>query len=147
MNPTTTRAGAVAKDGIAKKIGDKNRDRPNRIAATMAVRPVRPPSATPEALSTKVVVVEVPNTAPTEVAIASESSAPRMRGSLPSLSSISALEATPIRVPNVSNRSTNRNANTTARKSKEAIFEKSSFINVGAMLLMPKPAVKSGNML
>ena len=45
----------------------------------MAVRPVRPPSATPEALSTKVVVVEVPNTAPTEVAIASESSAPRMR--------------------------------------------------------------------
>ena len=78
MNPTTTRAGAVAKDGIAKKIGDKNRDRPNRIAATMAVRPVRQPSATPEALSTKVVVVEVPNTAPTEVAIASESSAPRM---------------------------------------------------------------------
>ena len=37
MNPTTTRAGAVAKDGIAKKIGDKNRDRPNRIAATIAV--------------------------------------------------------------------------------------------------------------
>ena len=49
----------------------------------------------------------------------------------------------PIRVPNVSNRSTNRNANTTARKSaRKQIFEKSSFIKVGAMLLMPKPAGK-----
>ena len=66
-NPTTIRAGAVAKDGIARKIGDRNRDSPNSMAATMAVRPVRPPSATPEALSTKVVTVEVPQTAPTEV--------------------------------------------------------------------------------
>ena len=33
----------------------------------MEVRPVRPPSATPEALSTKVVTVEVPQTAPTVV--------------------------------------------------------------------------------
>ena len=59
-NPTITRAGAVAKDGIAKKIGDKNRDNPKRIAVVTEVRPVRPPSDTPEALSTKVVVVDAP---------------------------------------------------------------------------------------
>ena len=65
-NPTTTRAGAVAKDGIAKKIGDRNKDKPNKMAATTAVKPVLPPSETPEALYTKVVVVEVPNNAPRE---------------------------------------------------------------------------------
>ena len=67
-NPTITKAGAVAKDGIARKIGDKNRDNPKRIAVVTAVRPVLPPSDTPEALSTKVVVVEVPRIAPKVVA-------------------------------------------------------------------------------
>ena len=75
-NPTITKAGAVAKDGIARKIGDKNRDNPKRIAVVTAVRPVLPPSDTPEALSTKVVVVEVPRIAPTVVATASARSAP-----------------------------------------------------------------------
>ena len=51
--PTMIRAGAVAKDGIARKIGDNSSDNPKRIAATREVSPVRPPSATPEALSTK----------------------------------------------------------------------------------------------
>ena len=74
--PTITKAGAVAKDGIARKIGDKNRDNPKRIAVVTAVRPVLPPSDTPEALSTKVVVVEVPRIAPTVVATASARSAP-----------------------------------------------------------------------
>ena len=60
--PTMISAGAVAKDGIARKIGDRNRERPNKRAAVRLVSPVRPPSATPEALSTKVVVVEVPRT-------------------------------------------------------------------------------------
>ena len=59
-NPTITKAGAVAKDGIARKIGDKNRDNPKRIAVVTAVRPVLPPSDTPDALSTNVVVVDVP---------------------------------------------------------------------------------------
>ena len=40
-------------------------------------------SETPEALSTKVVVVEVPRTAPAQVATASAISAPLMRGSFP----------------------------------------------------------------
>ena len=62
-NPTMIRAGAVAKDGIARKIGDNSSDNPKRMAATREVSPVRPPSATPEALSTKVVTVEVPHIA------------------------------------------------------------------------------------
>ena len=60
-NPTMIRAGAVAKDGIARKIGDNSSDN-QRMAAIREVSPVRPPSATPEALSTKVVTVEVPHT-------------------------------------------------------------------------------------
>ena len=43
------RAGAVAKDGIARKIGDNSSDNPKRMAAIREVSPVRPPSATPEA--------------------------------------------------------------------------------------------------
>ena len=89
------------------------------------VRPVRPPSVTPEALSTKVVVVEVPSTAPAQVAMESAISAPLMLGSLPSSSSMSALEATPIRVPRVSNRSTKRKENITAKKFRMPTPEKS----------------------
>ena len=100
-NPTMIRAGAVAKDGIARKIGDNSSDNPKRMAAIREVSPVRPPSATPEALSTKVVTVEVPHIAPTVVPTASERRAPLMFGSLPSLSSISALEATPIRFQSI----------------------------------------------
>ena len=65
------RAGAVANDGIARKIGDRSSDNPKRIAVVTAVSPVLPPSVTPEALSTNVVVVDVPSTAPAVVAIAS----------------------------------------------------------------------------
>ena len=43
--------------------------------------------------------------------MASDRRAPLILGSFPSLSSISALDATPISVPSVSNISTNRNAN------------------------------------
>ena len=55
-------AGAVAKDGIAVKIVANRVESRNKSADTRAVRPVRPPTATPDADSTKVVVVEVPNT-------------------------------------------------------------------------------------
>ena len=140
-------AGAVAKDGIARKIGDNSSYNPKRMAATREVSPVRPPSATPEALSTKVVTVEVPHIAPTVVPTASERRAPLMFGSLPSLSSISALEATPINVPSVSNISTNRNANILTTKSSVKTMEKSIFINVGAMLGMEIPFEKSGRRL
>ena len=96
--PTTISAGAVAKDGIAVKIGAKNIDSANSTAA--------------------VVVVEVPRTAPAVVATASARSAGFICGSLPFSSSISAFEHTPIRVPKVSKRSTNRKENTTTIKLK-----------------------------
>ena len=135
-------AGAVAKDGIARKIGDKKREIPNRIAVVRD-----PPSVTPEALSTNVVVVEVPSTAPTVVATASAISAPLILGSFPSLSSMPAFVDTPIRVPSVSKRSTKRNANTTTTNSSENTFLKSSFPNTGARLGIASPELKSGSRL
>ena len=114
--PTMISAGAVAKDGMAVKIGANSVDTRNRMPVTRAVRPVRPPTATPDADSTKVVVVEVPIIAPAEVAIESAIRAGLMPGSLPSLSSIFALVATPISVPRVSKISTNRNEKMTTMK-------------------------------
>ena len=130
--PTTIRAGAVANEGIARKIGEKKRLSRNKPPTTIELRPVRAPSAMPEEDSTKVVMVEVPSTAPTVVPMASARSAPLMRGSLPSLSSISALDAQPIRVPSVSKISTKRKEKTTTRKLTESTLLKSIFIKVGA---------------
>ena len=117
-NPTNTRAGAVANDGIAVNTGASSVDSKNSIPVVTAVRPVRPPAPTPDADSTNVVVVLVPRTAPAVVAIASERRAGRMPGSFPSLSSISAFVATPISVPRVSKISTNRNEKITMIKLK-----------------------------
>ena len=125
-------AGAVAKDGIARNNGEKKSARRKNPATTMEVRPVFPPSAIPDADSPKVVIVEVPRMAPTVVPIASASSAPLIPGSFPSSSSISALEAQPIKVPKVSNTSTKRKAKTTTKNSRLATFERSRCIKVGA---------------
>ena len=81
--PTKINAGAVAKDGIAVKIGAKIMASRNRNPVTTEDKPVRPPAATPAEDSTQAVVVEVPNMAPAEVAMASVSRTGRMRGSLP----------------------------------------------------------------
>ena len=94
-----------------------------------------------------VVTVEVPHIAPTVVPTASERRAPLIFGSLPSLSSMSALEATPIRVPRVSNISTNKNANMITIKSSEKTPAKSIFIKVGAILGTEIPLEKSGRRL
>ena len=51
-NPTMTNAGAVAKAGIAIKIGARNSESAKNMATNTAVKPVRPPSLTPVALST-----------------------------------------------------------------------------------------------
>ena len=136
-------AGAVAKDGIAKKIGESNSDRAKSTAVVNAVRPVRPPSVTPEALSTKVVVVDVPRTAPKVVPTASAINAPLILGSFPSSSNIPAFVDTPIKVPSVSKISTNKKAKTTTKKFKENTFEKSSLKNTGARLGMEIPLLKS----
>ena len=145
--PTKINAGAVAKLGIAIKIGLNTIETKNSNAVTTDARPVLAPSETPEELSTKVVVVDVPKIAPTEVAIESANKAGLILGSFPSLSSISALDATPIRVPSVSNMSTNRNANMMVRKLNEKMPLKSSFKNVGAMLGRERPELKSGSTL
>ena len=71
MIPTTTRAGAVAAEGIALTKVARNALMKKQIATTTLVRPVRPPAPIPEALSTKVVVLEVPKMEPMEVAMAS----------------------------------------------------------------------------
>ena len=76
----------------------------------MADMPVRPPSATPEADSTKVVTVEVPQTAPTVVAMASAIMALSMRGTSPSGVSMLPRAQAPYRVPRVSNMSTMQKA-------------------------------------
>ena len=68
-NPTNTSAGAIAKPGIAMNTGERNIAKRKRTPVTIDERPVLPPSATPDELSTKVVVVDVPRTAPALVAM------------------------------------------------------------------------------
>ena len=132
----------MANDGIARKIGDRNSDSPKRIAVVTDVSPVLPPSDTPDALSTNVVVVDVPITAPTVVATASAISAPLILGSFPFSSSMSAFADTPISVPIVSNKSTNRTI-----KFREKIPLKSSLQKIGDRLGMDNPLLKFGNRL
>ena len=74
--PTIISAGAVANAGIARNTGANSKEAKKSIATVTAVRPVRPPAITPEELSTKVVTVDVPSTAPADVATESASSAP-----------------------------------------------------------------------
>ena len=119
---------------IARNSGDRNNEIRKRKPDTIDVRPVLPPSAMPEEDSTNVVIVEVPNTAPTVVPMASERSAPLIPGSFPSSSSISAFDAQPISVPRVSNISTNRKANMMTIKLMISIPSNDSCMKVGAML-------------
>ena len=49
--PTTIKAGAVAAAGIAPTTGATNSATMNIAPVTMAVTPLRPPAATPAALS------------------------------------------------------------------------------------------------
>ena len=125
-NPTKNSDGAGAKPKIAVKIGAKKIASRNKNPVTTDAKPVLAPSPTPAELSTKVVVVDVPKTAPTEVAIASANNAGLILGNFSSLSNISAFEDTPISVPIVSNISTNKKDNNTTIKSKILILPKSA---------------------
>src|SRR5215470_5984487 len=73
--PTMINAGAVAMGGIAPATGEKNIARTKSAATVTAVKPVRPPSLTPVALSMYVTTVDVPKIEPAMVAIASADSA------------------------------------------------------------------------
>ena len=109
---------AAAALGMNAKKGSRNMESRKSAAVVSEVRPVLPPAATPEDDSTNVVVVDVPRTAPADVATASARRAGFIFGSFPSLSSIFAFVLTPMSVPRVSKRSTNRNEKITTTKLK-----------------------------
>ena len=75
MQPTMIKAGAVAALGIADTKVARNALNAKQIAVTTDVRPVLPPAPIPAALSTNVVVLDVPKMAPIEVAVASANKA------------------------------------------------------------------------
>ena len=87
----------VAAAGMMAAMGARNMLARKSTPVVRAVRPVRPPASTPEADSTNVVTVDVPVHAPATVPTASASSASRMRGMLPSLSTMPARLAVPTR--------------------------------------------------
>ena len=126
-------AGAVAADGIERKSGEKRSATANPPATTNAVNPERPPWATPAALSTYVVVVEVPSIAPHVVAIESAMKACLILAILPFSSTMFALVQTPTRVPTVSNISMKRNVNTTTSISRVKILSHSNWQKIGAI--------------
>src|SRR5699024_7481339 len=105
--PTMIKAGAVTSAVTTLNKGEKNKANKKSPAATTAVKPDRPPTPTPAVDSTYDVVVDVPTTEPTTVAVESASNALPARGSL--LSFISpACVATATSVPAVSKKSTKR---------------------------------------
>ena len=67
IKPTNTNTGAVAAAGIAKKKGAKNSEMRKQTPVIKEVKPLRPPSFTPAALSTYTATVLVPITAPAAV--------------------------------------------------------------------------------
>ena len=131
--PTMTSTGVVAAAGIERNTGAKNNAITKHIAVAKAVRPVRPPCATPDALSTYVVVVLAPRQAPVIVAMASAMKALFSPGMRPSFCIIPALVHTPTSVPMVSNMSMKRNVNTTISISIVKIWWNSNLQNIGAM--------------
>ena len=86
ISPTRISTGAVAALGTARKNGARNRASKKHMAVTKAVSPLRPPSLTPDALSTKDVTVLVPRQAPAVVPMASVKKACFKRGIFPSKS-------------------------------------------------------------
>ena len=119
------------RSGTIPNKGAKNKERKNRIPVTSVVIPVRPPAATPDALSTKEVTVLVPNTAPTVVAMASDRNACLLFLILPSASIRLVLVQTAINVPAVSNKSMKMNVNTTINMSSENNLWKSRAPKIG----------------
>ena len=116
--PTKIRAGAVAKLGIEQKIGDSTTEIKNKNPVTTEEKPVLAPAATPEELSTNVVVVEVPSTAP--AVVCNRIRQQRFLDARQSAVLVQHIRLVCHRLTfrSVSNISTNRNAHTTAIKSK-----------------------------
>src|SRR5690606_17469511 len=108
--PTIINAGEViaATPDKDPTSGPKNEAMMNSTATVNAVKPVRPPTATPDPDSRYAVDGLVPNIAPAVVASESETSALRARGSFPSFNNPACFD-TPINVPVVSNNVTKMN--------------------------------------
>lgn len=144
MRPTRNKAEAVAEPGMARKNGARKSETRKQMAVMNDVKPLRPPSFTPDALSTNVVTVLVPMTAPAVVLMASTRNACFRRGMRPFFI-IPARAVTPMMVPMVSNKSTNNSVKTMMTMSNEKIFWNSSLQNMGSieggMLAMPLNSV------
>lgn len=84
---TNIRVQPVAHGGTEAKIGAKKTDTMKHSPVTMAVRPVRPPSAMPAPLSMKAVTGDEPNMAPIDMKAASVQYAMVDLGKSPSLGS------------------------------------------------------------
>ena len=137
MTPTIISAGAVTAEVTTDKIGKKNNAKMKHAAVTNEAKPVFAPAATPALDSTKEVVVEVPNTAPTIVAMESETNALPAFGSLPSFTN-PAWFATATSVPALSKKSTNKNVRIiptiVVDQNELSPNEEKTAPNVGAML-------------
>ena len=133
ITPTRISAAAVACAGMARNRGAKSNATAKQMAAVKLVSPERPPTFTPEALSTKVVVVLEPKQAPRVVATASAVSIVSSLGIEPSLFTIPAFSHTPTRVPSVSKRSMKSNVNTRIIISTDSSLEKSKCMAIGAI--------------
>ena len=93
----------------ANTTGENNTDTKNRIPVVTAVKPVRPPTSTPEVDSTKEVTVEVPIAAPTTVPTESANNARSTFSNSPSSFTRPVRLPTATKVPAVSKKSTNKN--------------------------------------
>ena len=111
--PMIINAGAVAEAGTIRKMGAKNNANTNITVVLTLESPVRPPAATPDALSMYEVLGLVPNSAPTNVPNASAKSAFCNWGKLPSALDFPIFEITPISVPIASKILTIKKVNTT----------------------------------
>src|SRR5579872_216218 len=111
-HPTTTSAAAVACAGTIPMSGLMKMNGKNRIPATMATQPVRPPAATPEPDSMKVVADDDDAKPPAIAAAPSTISAFLNFGMSPSFVTYPAALPTPMLVPEKSKKSLRKSENT-----------------------------------
>ena len=103
--PTNTSAPHVAAELMQEISGERNAARMNRMPVKTEVRPVRPPSAAPDADSTNVVMDEAPMMPPTAAAAESTMRIGLISSTLPSSVKNSPCLATAMAVPMVSKKS------------------------------------------
>ena len=131
--PTITITGAVAAAGMARKTGLRNSARVKQTAIVNEVRPVRPPWATPEELSTNAVTAQVPKRLAAAVPTESARNIPLRRGILPFSSTNPPLRHSPSAEPVSENRSINRKDSRTTRNCTEKTCDHWNWANIGVI--------------